>query len=394
MSTNLLKQFSRLKTISSYGLNQLITPLSQIIISLIVIRYHDVELWGSYVQILVLAGLILIFTSFGSRDYLIKSFSLNPGQIYQQWISNVLSRLVLLAPTLLLIFFFPFDSKVQIIFVFWLIANFIVNSFQVLILYNRDFKTAILIDSISSLIFIASVFIYRNSLTLYLLLAFSTISILLKASCYTAFYSKRLRGLSFEISFNILFLSIPFFIPALSGTLRSKIDLYFAALFLGKIELGKYHILIGTLALAPLTATFLINPYLKNLFRISDRTRRKIERKSFLYGFAFAVFIIVAVYLFISIIYGIDFPEIYYFIGFTAIQPVFIHILLINDFYKNNRQQIVAKFALSVLMVQLFAGYFLIAELGVLGALLIKSAGIWLLIILFWQYRKTISKNE
>ena len=99
------KYIKRLKTISLFGMSQLLSVFSVLILSYIIIQFHSIELWGEYVEILIWTNVFLLFLSFGNNDYLLKLFSKNPSKINQQWTNNLIARSILLPPSLLLILF-------------------------------------------------------------------------------------------------------------------------------------------------------------------------------------------------------------------------------------------------------------------------------------------------
>ena len=125
------KYIKRLKTISLFGMSQLLSAFSVLILSYLIIQFHSTELWGEYVEILIWANVFLLFLSFGNNDYLLKLFSKNPSKINQQWTNNLIARSILLPPSLLLILFIPIFNHLE-----WII--FIVILFQFL---NQSFKS-------------------------------------------------------------------------------------------------------------------------------------------------------------------------------------------------------------------------------------------------------------
>ena len=95
------KHIRRLKTISLFGVSQLTSVLSIVILSLIIIRFHSAELWGQYAEVLIWTNVFLLFLSFGNNDYLLKSFSKKPSTINQKWLVGVLTNSVTIFITLI-----------------------------------------------------------------------------------------------------------------------------------------------------------------------------------------------------------------------------------------------------------------------------------------------------
>lgn len=68
--------------------------------------------------------------------------------------------------------------------------------------------------------------------------------------------------------------------------------------------------------------------------------------------------------------------------------PLFLNILLVNEYYKKNHQIKIAYFTSLILIFQLFAGYFLIKYWNITGALLLKVLGQWAIVVLLWFWIK------
>ena len=67
----LKKAKNRIKVISLFGVSQILSILSVVLLSLVIVRFKSVELWGEYAEILIWSNLFLLFLSFGNNDYLL-----------------------------------------------------------------------------------------------------------------------------------------------------------------------------------------------------------------------------------------------------------------------------------------------------------------------------------
>jgi len=388
------KLFIRLRVISLYGLSQSITPLGHLLISYFIIKYKSIAFWGSYVEVLIWVNLILLLLSFGNKAFLLKEFSKTPAKLYQLWFSNFLNRSILLIPSFLIIVFTPFFEDKILLTCLWLLLLFISQSYQVLILYLKDFKYSLLVEIIFNCLILLFVFLKIETLDLLEFLTIVVFSNLAKALLFLFYYLKKMKGLSFSFSFSELKRNIPYFIPLTLGTVRVKIDTYFANTFFSVSDLGKYQILISFISIGHITTTYFVNPYLKVFFRVSDSIIKRIKRQFFVFGIFYGLAFVIATYFIISKVYLIQFTIDNYITVFAFFIPLLFQMILVNQIYKYDQQNLVSYVALFVIFLQLIIGYFLIQEQGIQGALLLKAASQWLITLLLWFWFRKVKDNK
>lgn len=395
MQQQVTKLISRLKIISLYGFGQSISPLGKLIFSYLIIKYQSIELWGSFTQIAIWIYLILVLLSFGNNDYLLKKFSLNPSNIFQSWLTHLLSRGVLLLPCALILIFSPLFKQNLYICLLWLFLLFIAQAYSVLILYFKDFKLNLIGELLYSSCLIIGILLFNHNIDLESILTVILLATSLKALLFIIFYSKRTMQAKLDVDFSVLLKSLPFFIPAILGTLRFKIDTYFANTFFSISDLGKYEIFISLLVFGQTIVTFFINPFLKNFFRLKMTIIDKIMKQFFVIGFIYACLFTTATYLIITHIYGLDFSLFNYLMAFVFIVPLFVHILLINQMYKNNLQKDVSIFAFIIVLLQITFGLIMQDNYEINEAFILKafsqiliSVSLW-----FWLNKRLRDKN-
>ena len=388
------KIFKRLKTISLYGLSQVLGVFSILLLSLIIVRFHSVELWGEYAELLIWSNFFLLFLSFGNHDYLLKSFSKSPSTINQHWISNIIVRSTLLIPSFALLFFIPIFEGLEILIFFLIVFQFLTQSFKVLIVYHREFTFNIWVEIGYNLVLLAAVFFMLDTLELKSLLTIIIIAQGFKLICYSVYLLKGFSNLSYSLHFYELKKSTPFFIPLAVGTIRTKVDTYYGTHFFSVTHLSKYQIFISFLALAQMASSFIITPYLKNFYRSSNSLIHKVQKRFFIYGWGFAIVITLLMYVVISKIYGLEFSLIHYSFAFIFMIPLFLHVLIVSEYYKRNKQQKIALFASVVVAVQIISGYFLIKYWNINGALLLKVLGQWGIVIILWLWIRKTKNND
>ncbi|WP_282043850.1 hypothetical protein [Winogradskyella flava] len=384
MQQQLVKLVSRLKIISLYGLGQSISPLGKLIFSYLIIKYQSIELWGSFTQIAIWIYLILVFLSFGNNDFLLKKFSLQPSNIFQTWLTHLLSRAILLLPCALIIIFSPLFKENLYTCILWLFLLFIVQAYNVIILYFKDFKLNLIGELFYSSTLIFGVITFNNSIDLDSIITIMLLATGVKAILYITYYFKRTLQTKIDIDLSVLGKSLPFFIPAILGTIRFKIDTYFANTFFSISDLGKYEIFISLLVFGQTIVTFFINPFLKNFFRLKTNIVNKIKKQFIVLGVFYGVLFTTVTYLVITHIYSLDFSMFNYLTAFVFIVPIFVHILLINQMYKNNLQKDVSIFAFTIVLLQITFGLVMQENYGVDEAFYLKAFSQVLITIILW----------
>lgn len=380
------KSTNRLKTISLYSISQLLSFLSVFLFSIFIIKFHSTKLWGEYAELLIWTNFFLLFLGFGSNDYLLKQFSKSPSSIFKDWTINIKSRSAFLILTAIIIYFLPIFLTVKLL-IFSLIAiQFFTQSFKILILYHRHFKFSILVDVIYNIALISLLLYFKSNLNIRNLILIVISIQSLKFLFYFSYYYKSIISLFFKnnINFNHLKYAIPFFIPTVIGTIRVKIDAYYGTYFFDEITLSKYQILLNFLFLAQMISAFIINPFLKNIYRLKDKTTESLHRKFFIFGWFFSIILILFTYVVITYIYNLEFTLLQYGFAYLFTVPLFLHLLLINEFYKKNKQKEVVIIATLIVFPQLFIGYFSIKKWNVDAALILKATTQWIIVFLLW----------
>ncbi len=388
------KNISRLITISQNSIGQILGVFSILLLSLVIVNYHSVELWGAYAELLIWSNFILLFLGFGHYNELLRSFSDSPSTIDQQWMDNLLARSILLVPSLVFIYFIPLFRGMEYLIMGYVFVQFLSQSFKVFIMYHRKFVLQIWIEGLFILGLVTAVFLFLDSLNIRSLLIIMIIAHSFKLLCYGIYFAKDFKKVTVRIKPKILVYSIPFFIPMAVGTVRVKIDAYYGTYFFDLADLSKYQIFISFLALAQMVSSFALTPYIKNFYRAKDTMIVGLQTRFFLFGWVFALAMGLIMFAVISMIYGFSFTPFQYLLGVLFMVPLYLHILLVSEYYKKKKQTKIALFASVVVLLQIVFGYFIILYWAIDGALLIKALGQWAIVIVLWLWiRKTRNRE-
>ena len=205
------KHIRRLKTISLFGVSQLTSVLSIVILSLIIIRFHSTELWGQYAEVLIWTNVFLLFLSFGNNDYLLKSFSKKPSTINQKWLNNLIARSILLVPSIILIYFIPFFKDIEPLIFTLIILQFINQSFKSLIVYHRKFQLNIIIELLFLSLLLSQVILKIEYLSLIIIIKIICFVHFIKLIIFSIFLFKDFKQIKLLVQFSELKRSLPFF---------------------------------------------------------------------------------------------------------------------------------------------------------------------------------------
>ncbi|MEP0262729.1 hypothetical protein [Dokdonia sp.] len=386
------KLLTRAKTVSLYGFGQSIPMIAQLIISLLIIKKHSTALWGEYVTLLLWVNLIVIFSYFGNKNYLLKQFSEQPGKIYTTWLSNFSTRFLVFFLIGIFVFFIPLFEPYRLLILSWIFLLFYNQSFEVLILYQKDFKFNFITELIRNSSVVGVLLFFDGMLQLDQFLYIIIGGLLIKAIFYSVFYFKTLQSTKITLDSQSLIASIPFLIPMVLGTLRTKIDSYYGTIYFTKEDLSQYQIFISLIAILQLGAAYMINPFIKIFYRISKKTRNAIEKQFLFLGIIIGAIATTVIYVIITYIYEFTFSPTSYLLAYLFIITLFVHLLLINEFYKNDKQTLVAIIIGVTALVQIILGYFTIDTYQSIGALSIKMIGQWIVVLALLYFRKEFLK--
>ncbi|MCZ6703492.1 MAG: hypothetical protein O6940_10685, partial [Ignavibacteria bacterium] len=280
MNSKILK---RLKIIFLSGVSNLSISLSNLLISYLVIFFISPEFWGSVVYVLITFDFAFNVISWGNRPYLIREYSLYPKDISQRWQGSFLYRTILLLIFLVIILLLGYSPQITSSLIIWAIARFIYQSFEALIQYNRNFPFSIFIELTSLAIIIIPVMILKSDLDLSTIIYLYTTGVGFKAVTELLYYRKTIFK-KIQVGFNIKNItnyystSFPFLLLTFSGMLQTRMDLYIVAVFLSRVEVGKYQVLVGFLIFSQYIGSLFLSPFARNIFRLSRKALNKLER--------------------------------------------------------------------------------------------------------------------
>ncbi|MEZ4827464.1 MAG: hypothetical protein R3C61_14465, partial [Bacteroidia bacterium] len=231
------------QTILTFIVRNLVVPVLNISISLLVIRSSSRELWGNFISILIWVNLALHILSWGSREYLLRQFSQTPSLAGAWWYENFFTRLLILP--LAALFFLAMHLPIQIFWgvLLWLAAGFVAQSWEVVGVFQKRFGPAILAEFVGFLGIGYGVFFWETEISVEKMVALYSFSALLKAVITTAAFRRRdfVRH-RFSINKQQLSGALPFLLLGLTGMLNNRVDLYMVSARMGEEQVAVYQV--------------------------------------------------------------------------------------------------------------------------------------------------------
>jgi O-antigen/teichoic acid export membrane protein len=159
---------------------------------------------------------------------------------------------------------------------------------------------------------------------------------------------------------------------------------------LPKEKLGMYQVLTSFLLSFQAIASFVLTPFVKNLYRLANEVIRRVSRRMFLLGVILTPPFVIVLYPVLRIVYGFDFPARLYVLSGLYVLPIYYYITVIYKMYKINRQPLVVWINSAGFVVNFMLNIFLIPVMGIEGALLSGTSAQWFLALVYLIYDELV----
>lgn len=351
-------------------------PFINVLASWWVIRNSSEAIWGEFVYPMLFAGLALHVLTWGHRDFLLRAFARHPDKMGIMWRQNLVSRGALLFIALPVVMLSGMSAGAISFLLLWIFAGFVRQSFETIIVYRKEFGFALLTEIAAALLLFFGLWWNQAELSGEIVLNWFALAWLLRAVLVLLKYGKEfLPGDYPRIQFRYFAVALPFFLLGFAGMLLSRIDMYCVALFVeDRAVLGRYQLLLSFLLYLQAVVAFVLLPYVKNLYRLPDRSFFKLARRMFLLGIAVVVPGVLAIYLLLTNAYQINFGMEYFALGAAFSLPVFYYSPIVYLLFKHSQQRKVLLANVGGILLNLGLNLLLIPRIGLPGAL-VATAG-------------------
>ncbi len=334
------KKLQRIQTVAVNSMRNLVVPGVNVVVSFLVVLWASDALWGTFVTHLIFITLATHVLSWGNKEYLLRAFSQQPSSIAALWQQTLVVRSMGLVVGVLLLVVLNYEPQQLVWMSVWLLGAFLYQSFDVVVVYTRRFGGAIVAE-LAGFAFIAAMMYsqqtHLNELYLIQLYAIGTmIKVLLLA---ITFVKDLVRKVKLEVKLSFFMACLPFFLIGFSGMLQSKADLYLVTYFLNDQEVGQYQVMINLFIYIQAVAGFVLMPFAKNLYRVSDRVSEKIMWKLVLLGIGVLALGIPTAWGLLHYAFHFDFSWDYYLYGALYVLPIFYYLPLIYRLFKQGKER-------------------------------------------------------
>jgi O-antigen/teichoic acid export membrane protein len=352
-------------SVATNAINALFLPLLSPLVSLLVIRLASAELWGAFVQVLLLTQLVAHVLVWGNKEYLLREFSRQPARIKTIWQGTLLTR------ALLIVGFAPIAIALSMpwwraaLLTLWALATTIDQSHEVLVAYHKAFVGQMLVDLGGLGLLLAGVLWPgggpSGSLTLDGLIGLFALVEAAKAGALLLWLRPcTLRRAALRINLAYFRLALPFFLLGLSGMLQSRIDQYCVTIWLSRREVAHYQVLTNFLLYAQALAAIALVPFLKGMYRLRTQVLLRLSLTLLLSGLALIGPIMGALALIMARLYNVDLPLSTLLLGGLSVLPIYYYLPIIYALYKVDRQSAVLRINLLGIAVNLLLSLLLL----------------------------------
>jgi len=373
----------------------LLTPIVQMGVSFIVIRYHSEALWGNTVEELIYYSLFLHLANWGHKDYLLRRFSEEPAKVAKLWQENLSTRFLFLLIPICYYLFWGYSWELFAWLMLWIGLAYLCRSSEVIYLYEKQFWLPIAAEAVSAFIVIIPLFFY--DVTVLFLIQLYTVGHILKFLMLIPYSLYQIGGISpsvLRFSFTHIKEAWPFFILGLTAMLQSKTDLYMVSALLGDAELGRYQVLSNIFLYVQALAGLSLHPFVKNIYRLPDRSIYKLSNKMLVYGAALTTCAIPASYLVLQWVYAFDFSIWMYIWAVVFLLPIYYYSPIVYLLFKHKKETWVIWTNIFGIGVNIIFNALLIEPFGNLGAFIGSSLAQVCILLAYHQQRNRIAQKQ
>ncbi len=381
----------RIWTVVKNSLHSLTLPFFGILVSYLVVKLASVERWGEFVQVMIFVQLGAHVMNWGNKEYLLREFSRNPSQMAFAWQRALWTRSLLLIPFGFILWLGGFSAVLTLFMWLWAVALLFFQSFDVWVVYRRDFLFAMLLEAVGILVMAAAIYSWAETSTVLRLTTLFALVYLGKTAALVARFRADVRG---KLGENGRFqpryfsLALPFFLLGLTGMLQSRIDLYTVSYYLPEKEVGQYQVFINLMIYAQSISAFILVPFIKTIYRLNNQAILKMSSRLFLLGCVLVIPLLGLAHVVITYLYGFELPLPMLISGGLFVIPIYFYLPTIYALYKTNVQWQVIVVNLVGLGMNFLLNLWLVPRVGSLGAMIGSAAAQWAMwLVYLWLSR-------
>lgn len=335
----LTKIFNKITPMLGNSLYQLLPGLVNQVLAFFVIKQSGATNWGQVVSLQLVYYIAAHIVSWGNKDYLLVQFSKQPSKINQHLQQSTLTRaLILLLPTVLLIVvYYPFQTSVYL--AGWIILRFIAQALEAVIIYEKNFSLALRSEAAAFVLLLFGLTFWHHNLSFQEALLLVLLSHVGRVTWLMPSLISKLKGSSLKrIELSHLWVSVPFLLMGLIALLQLKTDLYVMNELSTKSITGSYQVLMSFVAMFLAVPGFIINPFIKNVYRLQANQLKTLQYKFVGLGLMISVLATPILWAVMHYVYQLHFSAATYILIAVLICLPFVYAFDVYQLYKANTQ--------------------------------------------------------
>lgn len=285
---------------------QMMPALSNLVISLAVVRWFNDEAWGEVVSLLVVQQIATAALAWGNKDYLQREKAFNSG-VFTQTFTNLMFQRALLLPFVAVALAAIGNSWSLWFALFALGGRFIQQSFDVVAIIERRFKPLLAMESITLLFQLAIIhhmcadYEFNSHHALIVIFGGQWIKGLITSALFYSYLTFHLQPI-FHLKKAFYFSMLQ-----LSGLLQNRVDLLVATQLLSSALLGRYQIVMAFLWNIQAGATYVSAPFVHHYYRLDEQQKRQWAKKLIQYGVLLSAAGVAIMQLALTYAFGFEF---------------------------------------------------------------------------------------
>jgi O-antigen/teichoic acid export membrane protein len=267
------------------------------------------------------------------------------------------------------------------------VLRFISQALEAIITYEKNFSLALRSEAAAFVFLLFGLTFWHHNLSFQEALLLILLSHLGRVFWLMPFLIIRLKGLSFaKLNLTHLWGSIPFILMGLIALLQLKIDLYVMNGLSTKSLTGTYQVLMGFVAMFLVIPGFIINPFVKNIYRLKPIQIVALQYKFIGLGLIMSLLAAPILWGVLCFVYQLAFaPETYLLLTALIFLP-FVYAFDVYKLYKINAQNSVLVIsAIGIAIV--FAACLLLIPVWQINGALIAQLLAQLFLVFLLKYR-------
>jgi len=387
------KIVERIKPVFGNTLSLVLPSVTNLLLSLLVIRLYNAEWWGKIVEMQIIYYLATNFTAWGNKEYLLREFSKTPAKIKSIWSSSFNSRLLyILLPVYILLYIYD-HSITGVFLIAWVVLRHIQQSFESVATFEKKFIPIVSSEFISLILICLALYGFKD-LAFENILLMITISYAIRTLIVMIVFRKYF-SIDSELSFATLTASFTFMLLAFTNTAQSKADILVLNILMNKTDLAKYGVITGFIFLSKSATTFIVFPFAKNIYRLKKSSVKLLSTEFLKYGFAITLCGLLFQYIMLNYFYHFQFSTSMYILSAVCILPGFWYLPIVYFLFKRNKQIKVIIVNIIGIAINLIAGFVFIKPFGINGGLLSMAiAQLFMLAFVYYYFLKTIDHEH